>query len=116
MPFTDTNTNSHHGLGIFAITAKKATGLVLRKRSIFQYASLSLRLWCLICGIIALALTWTFWMNMLIEYCIACIFTNGDYGAILGLIGVFFIVHCCLWWLKRQWQALRLSWYNFIIM
>eukprot|EP01084_Bolivina_argentea_P254715 428283_1 len=98
--------------GIFAITVKRMTGLVFKKRSYIQYASLSLRVWSVCLGIIALALSWSFWMNMLLEYCIACIFNRGTYIQLLGLLAVFAIIHCSLWWLKRQWQSLLLLWYN----
>eukprot|EP01083_Nonionella_stella_P097969 275418_1 len=106
------STATYGGKRIFAITAHRMTNIALKKRSCIQYLSLSLRLWSVALGIIALALSWSFWVNMLLEYCIACVFNRGNYAQILGLLAVFAVVHCALWWLKRQWQSLQLLWYN----
>eukprot|EP01083_Nonionella_stella_P097971 275422_1 len=95
---------------IFGFGTKRTTEF--KKQSCIQYLSLSLRLWSLVVGLIAFILSCSFWFNMLLEYCIACIFNRDNDAQLLGLLAVFPILHCAMWWSKRQFQAMRLLWYN----
>ena len=102
----------HSHQRMLSITAQKMTSSLFKKRSLLQYASLSLRLWSVASGIVALALCASFWMNVLLEYCIASIFNHGNIAQMLGLCALFPIIHVSMWWIKRQWQSLKLLWFN----
>lgn len=84
---------------------------IFRKRSYIEYLSLGLRFYSLAYGIIALALAFSFCVNMVLEYCISCIFTNTKYSY-LGLLAIYFIAQCIIWWLRRMSHALILLFRN----
>ena len=94
---------------LFSIANQSLTNL--SKKRWWEHFGSFLRIWMVVCGILSFTLSFAFWVNILLEYIVACVtgYKNASY---LGFVALFFIIHCVTFFCKRSLHCTILLFWN----